>query len=123
MSPAIAENPDKTAVWAIETTHPDLAEKVEEALKEVMDIEIGLHVIELGLVRDIFIDDEDEANKTAHVEMILTTPYCPYAPAMLEATRSKVEKVVGMPTTIEMGFEYWQPEYMEEGKGADWGFF
>jgi metal-sulfur cluster biosynthetic enzyme len=55
--------------------------------------------------------------------MIMTTPFCPYAPALLESARSKAESVVNIPTTIEMGMEMWDPTYMEEGTGADWGLF
>ncbi len=39
-------------VWQAESTHPDLAEKAKTALREVVDPEIGLNVIELGLIRD-----------------------------------------------------------------------
>jgi len=42
---------------------------------------------------------------------------------LLEATRSKAQSVLGLETTIEMGMEMWDPTYMEEGAGADWGLF
>ncbi|MBC8507839.1 MAG: DUF59 domain-containing protein [Anaerolineales bacterium] len=106
--------------WQIEASHPDVVKPVDEALRQVMDPEIGLNVMEIGLMRDVSIDDEDES---AHVVMIMTTPFCPYAPALLESARSKVEEVIEKPTTIEMGMEYWDPSYMEEGVGADWGLF
>jgi metal-sulfur cluster biosynthetic enzyme len=65
--------------WEAENTHPDLIEPLKEALRTVMDPEIGLNVIELGLVRDVVIQ-EDQAILT----MIMTTPFCPYAPALLK---------------------------------------
>ena len=105
-------------VWQIETTHPQLAEKVETALREVVDPEIGLNVIELGLIRDVSIEDE-----SANIYMIMTTPFCPYAPALLEMTRKKGETALGRPTTIELGAEMWDPSMMEEGAGAEWGFY
>lgn len=105
-------------VWQIETQKPDLVVLLDEALRQVMDPEIGMNILELGLVRDVQVTDE-----SAHIIMIMTTPFCPYAPALLESARSKVENVINLPTTIEMGMEMWDPTYMEEGVGADWGLF
>jgi metal-sulfur cluster biosynthetic enzyme len=105
-------------VWQITSTHPDLVKPIDEALREVIDPEIGLNILELGLIRDVQAQEE-----TAHVVMIMTTPFCPYAPALLENARSKAEDVLKRPTTIELGMEYWDPTFMEEGVGADWGLF
>jgi metal-sulfur cluster biosynthetic enzyme len=84
----------------------------------VVDPEIGLNVIELGLIRDASISGDQ-----ATVNMILTTPFCPYGPAMLEMTRAKAEEALKVPTTIEMGVEMWDFSYMEEGAGAEWGMW
>lgn len=105
-------------IWQAESTHPDLAEAVRESLREVVDPEIGLNVIELGLIRDLIIKDD-----SAHIIMILTTPFCPYGPALLEMARQKAEAVLLLPTTIEIGMDMWDPTMMEEGAGADWGLF
>jgi metal-sulfur cluster biosynthetic enzyme len=118
--PGPAQDPRRQATWTIESTHPELASSTEEALREVIDPEIGLNVVELGLVREV---EFNEAEKTAHVNMIMTTPFCPYAPAMLDMTRTKVAETLGVETTIEMGMELWDMSYMEEGTGADWGLF
>jgi metal-sulfur cluster biosynthetic enzyme len=104
--------------WQAESTHPDLAESTREALREVVDPEIGLNIIELGLVRDVVISDTQ-----AHVSMILTTPFCPYGPALLEMARQKAESALHRTTTIEVGMDMWDPTMMEEGAGADWGLF
>lgn len=89
-----------------------------EALRAVVDPEIGLNIIELGLVRETDIKDD-----SAHVTMILTTPFCPYGPQLLEMTRRTAEQHLGTPTTIELGSELWDPSMMEEGAGGDWGLF
>ena len=104
--------------WQVTSTKPELAQPLDDAFRQVMDPEIGLNIMELGLVRDVQVETE-----TAHIVMIMTTPFCPYAPALLESTRSKAEAVINLPTTIEMGMEMWDPTYMEEGVGADWGLF
>jgi metal-sulfur cluster biosynthetic enzyme len=105
-------------IWQADTTHPELAETLREKLREIVDPEIGLNIIQLGLVRDLIIEDDN-----AHIKMILTTPFCPYGPALLEMSRKKVEEIVQKPTTIEMGMEMWDFSMMEEGAGGDWGLF
>jgi metal-sulfur cluster biosynthetic enzyme len=104
--------------WEAESTHPELIEPFREKMREVVDPEIGLNIIELGLVRDLKISDDQ-----AIVNMILTTPYCPYGPAMLEATRQKAESALNRPVRIELGLEMWDFSMMEEGAGADWGMY
>jgi len=91
---------------------------VREALREVLDPEIGLNVVELGLIREIQIQDD-----RAHIVMLMTTPFCPYAPQLLEMTRRKAQDTLSLPTTIEIGMEYWDPSMAEDGVLNDWGLF
>jgi len=105
-------------VFQAESTHPELIEPFIEKMREVVDPEIGLNIIELGLIRDLKIEDN-----SAEITMILTTPFCPYGPAMLEVTRQKAEEALERTTIIELGMEMWDFSMMEEGAGADWGIF
>jgi metal-sulfur cluster biosynthetic enzyme len=105
-------------IWDAETDNPDLAEKVKEGLAEIVDPEIGLNVIQLGLIRNVHIEPDN-----AVVKMILTTPFCPYGPAMIEAIRQKAESVLNRPTNIDLGMDMWDFSMMEEGLGADWGLY
>jgi metal-sulfur cluster biosynthetic enzyme len=91
---------------------------LREELRKIVDPEIGMNIIELGLIRKVEIEPE-----RAHVTMIMTTPFCPYAPQLLEATRRASQEYLGVPTTIEMGMEMWDPTMMEEGAADDWGLF
>lgn len=108
----------RVVVWQADNTHPDLTPALRDAFREVMDPELGLNIIELGLIRDVTLDDQN-----ANIKMILTTPFCPYGPAMLDVTRQKAEKFLKRTTTIEMGLEMWDLSMMEDGAGADWGLF
>jgi len=119
MSPTTAQDPSKQALWEVESTHPELIDDLDKALREVVDPEIGLNIIELGLVRDVKLEDD----KNAHVTMIMTTPFCPYAPALLEMTRTKAAEALKRDASIAMGTELWDLSFMEEGAGADWGLF
>jgi metal-sulfur cluster biosynthetic enzyme len=92
--------------------------EIREGLRQVVDPEIGLNIVELGLIRKIETTDEN-----THLVMMLTTPFCPYGPQLLEQARRVAEQVGGKPATIEMSMEPWAPSMMEEGAGADWGLF
>lgn len=103
--------------WGISKTHPFLVQDLEDGLAGVTDPELGFSVLELGLVRDVSISEDK-----AKVLMILTTPFCPYGPVLLEQTREMTEKMLNMPTTIEMGSQVWDPTMMEPGlMDDDWG--
>ena len=43
-------------VWQAENTHPELAANTKQALRQVVDPELGLNIIELGLVRNLIIE-------------------------------------------------------------------
>jgi metal-sulfur cluster biosynthetic enzyme len=96
----------------------DKEEGLREALRVVIDPEIGMNVVELGLVRDVEVYED-----RAHITMIMTTPFCPYAPQLLEQSRRTAQEYLKVPTTIEMGLEMWDPSMMEEGAADDWGLF
>lgn len=99
-------------------TTPKTEEGLREALRVVVDPEIGMNIIELGLLRKVEIGED-----YGHIVMIMTTPFCPYAPQLLEQSRRTAQEYLGRPTTIEMGLEMWDPSMMEEGAADDWGLF
>ena len=105
-------------IWLIETTHPELSEKLKKGLEEIIDPEIGFNIIQLGLVRNVTVDEN-----RAIINMILTTPFCPYGPAMLESTRKKAEEVLELETAIDFGMEHWDFSMVEEGLMDDWGLY
>lgn len=90
-----------------------------EALRAVIDPEIGLNIVELGLVRKIELGEDANHKLT----MILTTPFCPYGPAIIEQVRFTASNFLGEPIVVELGTELWDPSMMEEGAGGDWGLF
>jgi metal-sulfur cluster biosynthetic enzyme len=114
----MSEKEANQIIWSIHETHPDIVERVREKLSEVVDPEIGMNIIQLGLVRDIEIE-----NDVARMKMILTTPFCPYGPAMIEVTREKAVEALNKPVTIEMGMEPWDFSMMEDPSALDWGMY
>jgi metal-sulfur cluster biosynthetic enzyme len=104
--------------WTIHETHPDKVQPLREKLAEVVDPEIGMNIIQLGLIRDVQIE-----NDIARMKMILTTPFCPYGPAMIEMTKAKAVEGLNMPVTIEMGMDMWDFSMMEDPSALDWGMY
>lgn len=105
-------------VWEAELEYPELCDQLKKSLSEVLDPELGLNIIQLGLIRNVKINEEG-----AVVKMILTTPFCPYGPSMLESARQKAEKALGREVTIDFGLEPWDFSMMEEGIDLNWGMY
>jgi metal-sulfur cluster biosynthetic enzyme len=112
------DNLNNLPVWDVEKSHPDLVPALEDGLSEIMDPELGLNIVQLGLVRNIEIKEDH-----AVVTMILTTPFCPYGPSMMESARKKAETILDMETKINYGKETWDPTMMEDGLEDDWGLY
>ncbi|NLX09791.1 MAG: DUF59 domain-containing protein [Chloroflexi bacterium] len=108
-----SENAPGGASW-----REEMEARVYKGLRQVIDPEIGLNVVELGLVRELDIHED-----RVHLVMIMTTPFCPYAPQLLEASRGMAQQASGLPTTIEVGMEMWDPSMAEDGVLSDWGLF
>jgi len=104
--------------WTIHETNPEIVETVRTKLSEVVDPEIGMNIIQLGLIRNVEIE-----NNIARLKMILTTPFCPYGPAMIEMTKAKAVEALNMPVTIEMGMDMWDFSMMEDPSALDWGLY
>ncbi len=105
--------------WTLHDTHPDMVQPLRASLSEVVDPEIGMNIIQLGLIRDVKFEDG-----VVKLRMILTTPFCPYGPAMIDMTRAKAQEGVGeKPVTIEMGMDVWDFSMMEDPSALDWGMY
>ncbi|MBE7557157.1 MAG: metal-sulfur cluster assembly factor [Anaerolineales bacterium] len=84
-------------------------EEVREALRGVLDPELHLDVVALGLIREIDLD-----STPAVVRMLLTTPFCPYGPWLVQQVKETSEKAAGRDTKVEVLPEQWNPEMMED---------
>jgi metal-sulfur cluster biosynthetic enzyme len=82
---------------------------IRSALEVVMDPEINLSVIDLGLIREVRI----ESGRT-FIKMMLTTPFCPYAPQMVEDVKQATMSVVPQECEVELLPDPWSPEMMPD---------
>jgi metal-sulfur cluster biosynthetic enzyme len=94
-------------------------EDVEEALANVIDPELGLDFVELGLIYGIEID-----GTAVHVTFSLTSPGCPIGPQVSEQIEEFVGELDGVETVApEMVFTPpWSPERMSEDARFALGF-
>ena len=75
-----------------------------DALRSVVDPEIGMNVVELALIRQILVGEDE-----SEIKMILTTPFCPYAGSMIGQVREQAESVLEHPVKVTLLAERWDP--------------
>ena len=84
-------------------------EEIRTALEQVVDPEINLSIIDLGLVKEI-----DQSTDPMVVRMLLTTPFCPFAPQIIAQVKDVMNTVTGKPAEVEILAEQWTPEMMPD---------
>jgi metal-sulfur cluster biosynthetic enzyme len=72
---------------------PVTEDDVTEAMKDVVDPELGINVVDLGLVYGVTLD-EDGAAGTAVIDMTLTSAACPLTDVIEDQTRAALEGLV-----------------------------
>ncbi len=108
---ATATNPaDSTAATAtVEAAAFDPHRRATElavldALRSVVDPELGMDIVELALIRQIIIGTE-----SSEIKMVLTTPFCPYAGSMVQQVKDQTEAVLEHPVKVTLLAERWDP--------------
>ena len=90
-----------------------------DALSNVIDPELGLDFVELGLVYEVEVEGED-----VHVTFTLTTPACPIGPQVTEQIEEFVSEVDGV-QSVESTMTFtppWTPDKMSEDAKFALGF-
>jgi metal-sulfur cluster biosynthetic enzyme len=75
-----------------------------DALRAVVDPEIGMNVVELALIKQILLGQNE-----TEIKMILTTPFCPYAGSMIQQVKEQAESVVDHDVKVTLLAERWDP--------------
>jgi FeS assembly SUF system protein len=103
-----------------EITKKEVEELIIETLKTVFDPEIPVDIYELGLIYEINVDDDFNAE----VIMTLTSPSCPVAETMPEEVKQKVEAMWSVKSaTVELAWEpTWDKNMMSEEAMLELGF-
>ena len=82
---------------------------IRDGLRDVIDFEIGLDVVALGLIREIAVADDD-----VKITMILTSPMCPMASFMMNQVHERASELTPKSVEVVLGKEMWRPDMMEQ---------
>jgi metal-sulfur cluster biosynthetic enzyme len=96
-------------------------EQVRDALRQVVDPELGINIVDLGLLYEVEVSEQG----VVHIEYTLTTMGCPIGPLIEQQMQSFLEKVPGV-TQVEAEMVLrppWTPEMMSEEAKAALGYF
>ena len=69
---------------------PLTTDDVREALKKVVDPEIHINVVDLGIVYGVDIKPDGKGKNAVALKVTLTTPACPYGPMLLSRMHAEV---------------------------------
>ena len=116
----IAATEDASEATGIEGVD-EIKDSIFEALKNVIDPELGLNIVDLGLVYDVQLDEQGDVD----IQYSLTTMGCPIGPMIEDQMRGFLR---GVPGVGEVRPEFvirppWTPEMMSEEAKASLGIF
>ena len=90
---------------------PALFDQVEEALKDVMDPELGVNVVDLGLIYDLSWDPE---NTALIISMTLTSAGCPLTDIIEEQIAQALDGIVDAFRITWVWMPPWGPDRITE---------
>ncbi len=97
---------------------------VRETLKQVVDPELFVNIIDLGLVYVVELDEADDKTNVK-IEMTLTSPACPAGPQLVSQSKAVLEKLEGV-GNVEVKMVMvppWSPDRMTEDARDQLGIF
>ena len=98
----------------------DLGEKIVKELKPIFDPEIPVDIYELGLIYDVFVNEDNEVK----ILMTLTSPNCPVAESLPQEVEEKIRSIDEVKTEeVEITFDPpWTKDLMSEEAKLELGF-
>ena len=98
----------------------EVGDKIVEVLKSIYDPEIPVDIYELGLIYDVFVNE----NKEAKILMTLTSPNCPVAESLPVEVEQKVQTLDEIDKAeVEITFDPpWSQDLMSEEAKLELGF-
>ena len=82
---------------------------IKEALRAVKDPEIGRDVVQLGLIRDIILQEDG-----GEIKVMLTTPFCPYGGWLIQQIKDTASATSGKLIKVSVLADLWDPNFMED---------
>lgn len=98
----------------------EIGDKIVEVLKSIYDPEIPVDIYELGLIYDVFVNENDEVK----ILMTLTSPNCPVAETLPVEVEEKVKTLEEVKDAhVEITFDpMWTQDMMSEEAKLELGF-
>ena len=93
---------------------------VFDAIKEIIDPEVGINIVDMGLIYGVDIEDE-----TVNVTMTLTSPGCPAGGQLVNGTQHVTQQLEGV-EEVNINVVWtprWTPEMMTEEAKDELGIF
>lgn len=93
--------------------------RVTEALRQVVDPELGINIVDLGLVYGSEVRDGQ-----VHVTMTMTTPACPMEELLMEMVHASILRELPEARSVEVDLVWdpaWKPEMMSPAAKAQLG--
>ncbi len=116
----VAGTAEPVAAHASKSDGDPTEEQVREALKTVVDPELGINIVDLGLVYEIDISP----NGLVHIDYTLTTMGCPIGPLIEQQMQAALAHLGVTEIEAEMVLRPpWSPEMMSEEAKAALGYF
>ncbi len=104
---------------------PISEENAREALKQVIDPELFVNIVDLGLIYLVTVSDLDEGKQKVAIEMTMTSPACPAGPQLLQQSKDvlgRLENVGEVEVKLVM-VPPWTPDRMTEDARDQLGIF
>jgi len=98
-----------------------LEKEIWESLKKVIDPELGINIVDLGLVYKV----KRHASGQILIKMTLTTPSCPLAPEFVKMIKEELERENIKTENVEIEFTFdppWHQGMMSQSAKAELGF-
>ena len=104
---------------------PIVEDKVREALKQVIDPELFVNIVDLGLIYEIKVDENEEGTSDVQVNMTMTSPACPAGPQLLGQSKDFVSRMEGVgEVDVRLVMDPpWTPDRMTEDARDQLGIF
>ncbi len=125
-SGANAESPNSESANASQTPAELSEEVVREELKKVIDPELFVNIVDLGLVYQIEIRPHEEVGQSdVYIEMTLTSPMCPAGPQLVANCKQVVGQLPGVADTeLKLVMQpTWTPDCMTDDARDQLGIF
>ena len=104
---------------------PVAEDHVREALKQVIDPELFVNIVDLGLIYEIKVDETEEGQSNVAIEMTMTSPACPAGPQLLGQSKDFVGRLEGVnEVDVRLVMDPpWTPDRMTEDARDQLGIF